>query len=142
MRTNGNTTSVEPVHLTGKTIAHSYTWSEAKRIKLAAKATFGAVVVTPLTAIQAAAVFDVPATAIAAELKKLGRPAYEWQRPRRQRQRPRYADVGLALERAAVGILAEEFRFDRGRAGGAYCVVEIQAPARMPALVCLELRDV
>ena len=73
---NGNgkfsTTSVEPVHLTGKTIAHSCSWSETKRAKLAAKATFGAVVISPLTAIQAAELFNVPKSMVAEELKRLG----------------------------------------------------------------------
>ena len=56
MHGNGkfSTTSVEPVHLAGRTIAHSFTWTELKRAKLAAKATFGAVVISPMTAIQAA----------------------------------------------------------------------------------------
>jgi hypothetical protein len=61
-----------PSTIAGRTIAHSYTWSETKRVRLAAKATFGAVVVTPLTAIQASQVFDVPVTAVAGELKRLG----------------------------------------------------------------------
>lgn len=65
-------TSHEPAHLAGKTVAHSYTWSDTKRAQLAAKATFGAVIVSPLTAAQAAEIFGVPTTAVTAELKKLG----------------------------------------------------------------------
>jgi hypothetical protein len=75
MKTNGNghSTSLKPVEIiAGKTIAHSFTWSKVRRRKLAARATFGAVVVTPMTAIQAGEIFDVPVTEIAAELKKLG----------------------------------------------------------------------
>jgi hypothetical protein len=68
----GSSTPVEPAHLAGKTIAHSCSWSPAKRARLAAKATFGAVMVTRLTAVQAAAVFGVPRRAVAKELKKLG----------------------------------------------------------------------
>lgn len=72
MRTNATTTATSPMEITGKCVAHSHTWSDAKRARLAAKATFGAVVVTPLTAIQAAELFGVSKSAVAAELKKLG----------------------------------------------------------------------
>jgi hypothetical protein len=72
MRTNGNTTAATPMEITGKCVAHSYTWSDTKRARLAAQATFGAVVISPLTVIQAAEVFGVSKSAVAAELKKLG----------------------------------------------------------------------
>jgi hypothetical protein len=63
----------KPVEIiTGRTIAHSHSWTELKRAKLAAKATFGAVVISPLTVIQAAETFGVPKSAVAEALKKLG----------------------------------------------------------------------
>ena len=71
-RLTSSITSVEPAHLAGKTVAHSCSWSDTKRARLAAKATFGAVQVSRLTVIQAAAVFGVPKHAVAKELRKLG----------------------------------------------------------------------
>lgn len=94
----------EPSTIAGRTIAHSYTWSETKRVRLAAKATFGAVVVTPLTAIQASQVFDVPVTAVAGELKRLG---VVLRSPQRQRPRSRRADVGVTHVRAKVRVPGE-----------------------------------
>lgn len=61
-----------PLELTGKTVAHTHRWTDAQRANLAARATIGAVVVAPLTALQAAEVFGIPAAAVAAELKRLG----------------------------------------------------------------------
>jgi hypothetical protein len=105
-------TSLEPAHLAGKTVAHSYTWSDTKRAQLAAKATFGAVIVSPLTAAQAAEIFGVPTTAVTAELKKeAGRraPPYQRQRPHGYAVR---AGVGGAYVGAALGIPYQEFRRD------------------------------
>jgi hypothetical protein len=76
----GSNTPAQPMHLpaqlthhlAGKTVAHSCRWSATKRARLAAQATFGAVVVRELTVGQAAAVFGVPRHLVSVELKKLG----------------------------------------------------------------------
>jgi hypothetical protein len=72
MRTNGSTTSSPPVTIGGKCVAHSTSSSDAKRARLAALACLGELVVVRMTEGQAAAVFGVPKTKIAAKLKQFG----------------------------------------------------------------------
>ena len=74
---NGSSTNREPAKpvtliITGKTVAHSVSWSKAKRARLAAQATLGEVIVTPLTAVQAANVFGVTTNAVAMKRNRHG----------------------------------------------------------------------